>query len=222
MPLDFRKITSDNQVSEYLAEIIGAKLMSGEKVLWLVSGGSAIKIATKTAENLKNAPLENLIVTLIDERWGPVGHKDSNWHQLEQAGFSLPGAVLMPVLNGKNRKTTADNFAILLQSYLGEVYSISLLGIGPDGHTSGILPGSSAVNAEGLTHDYEGGGYQRVTTTAKALSLLDEAVVYAVGEAKKPVLQQLEQDVSPAEQPAQFLKRIKKVTIFNDYKGEPA
>ena len=38
---------------------------------------------------------------LTDERYGPVGHPDSNWSQLLQKGFDLPQAKLVPVLTGR-------------------------------------------------------------------------------------------------------------------------
>ena len=122
------------------------------------------------------------------------------------AGFSVPGAILLPVLHGKDMPATAADFeASLKQMFERASYRIGLLGIGPDGHTSGILPYSSAVDAPGLVHAYEGGGYRRVTTTAAALAMLDEGVVFAVGEAKWPVLDKLQTNAPPAEQPAQFL-----------------
>jgi hypothetical protein len=59
--------------------------------------------------------------------------------------------------------------------------------------------------------------------TAPAITRLDEAVVYAIGENKWPVLAQLAQsDLPLTDQPAQVLKRVRIVTIFNDHTGDPA
>ena len=59
-----------------------------------------------------------------------------------------------------------------------------------------------------------------MTTTPAALARLDEAVVYALGESKWPVIDQLEDDLPLNDQPAQALKQIPKLTIFNDHRGE--
>jgi 6-phosphogluconolactonase/glucosamine-6-phosphate isomerase/deaminase len=65
-----------------------------------------------------------------------------------------------------------------------------------------------------------GPDYQRLTLTPQALARLDEAVVYARGNAKRKALENLSQDLPLAEQPAQILKRIPKVLIFNDVEGD--
>lgn len=219
MSMTFWTIDSPELVANYLAEEIGRRLHKGQRVLWLVAGGSAVSSAARASKQLvqEGISLERLTVTLTDERYGKPGHADSNWQQLLDAGFSLPGATLHPVLAGKDMEATATDFEEFLEGELGKVdYRMGLLGIGADGHTSGILPGSSAVQAKGLVHAYDGGDYQRITTTSAALKQLDEAVVYAVGEAKWPVLDQLETDMSIDEQPAQILKHVPKLTICTD------
>lgn len=217
----FYKIASDAPVIDYLAEVLEAHLMKGDRVLWLIPGGSGVAIAASVAARLVSLPLERLTVTLTDERYGEVNHADSNWLQLEQAGFTLPGATLHPVLDGKNMKVTAANFDKFLSKSLKEAdYRLGFFGIGPDGHTSGILPHSPAVGSKSLAASYNSDPYQRVTTTPAALARLDEAVAYALGEAKWPVIDQLEDDLPLDDQPAQALKQIPKLTIFNDRKGE--
>lgn len=221
----FKKITSPEPVVTYLYETISSKLKSGQKVFWLVPGGSAIALVVSIGERLvkDNVPVSNLTVTLTDERFGEVGHADSNWKQLGDSGFTLPGANLYPVLAGKDMRSTIADFTNLLQKQLSEAdYRIGFFGIGPDGHTSGILPASSAVVATELVHGYDGGTYQRITTTPAALVKLDEAVAYAAGEAKWPIIDQLDTDLPIDKQPAQILKKIPKLTIFNDHKGESA
>lgn len=219
MSLTFKKIAASAPVIDFTVTKLRSALEADKKVLWLLSGGSAIPLIVAIANQLQNTNVSNLTVSLIDERYGPVGHADSNWQQLKEAGFALPNATLQPVLMGQDIKATADTFQKNLRENLQTCdYRLGFLGIGPDGHTSGILPHSSAVEAQTLVHAYEGGGYQRITTTAKCLAQLDEAVVYAVGESKWPGLDQLSTDVDPADQPAQFLKQIPQVTIFNDYR----
>src|SRR5688572_30377315 len=99
----FYKVNSPEPAAKYFAKKIAGHLSKGRKILWLVTGGTNIKVAVSAGKLLKNQDLTNLTISLTDERYGPVGHPDSNWHQLKQAGFDLPGATMIPVLQGKDR-----------------------------------------------------------------------------------------------------------------------
>jgi 6-phosphogluconolactonase/glucosamine-6-phosphate isomerase/deaminase len=217
----FRKITSDEAVVRYLVELLRQKLDYGEKVLWLVPGGSAIKVAATVSQQLRDIDLTNLTVTLTDERFGPVGHKDSNWRQLHEADFHLPGATMVPVLHGHTLQETTQEFARHLQEYCqGASYCLGFFGMGPDGHTAGILPGSPAVAATEWAASYQAPGFTRITMTPPAIAALSEAVVYAMGESKQEPLELLQQDVSLDQEPAQALKKVGQLTIFNDQIGD--
>lgn len=222
MQLEFIPATSPEPVGNYLAELISAQLADGRSVLWLVSGGSAAAAAVVAAGLLRAHDLSRLTVSLIDERYGQLGHADSNWTQLLAAGFELPGARLQPVLTGAGQAETAAQFAEFLGTeFAAADYAVGLLGIGPDGHTAGILPHSPAVTAPGLACAYDGGAFARITATPLAISQLQAAVVYAAGAAKWPVLDRLETDLPVAEQPAQALKTVPKLTIFSDRPVQP-
>lgn len=217
----FKKVNSADAVTEYLSTVLTEKLSAGQKVLWLVPGGSAITVVAVVSKKLQGLDLKNLTVTLTDERYGPVGHPDSNWLQLEQAGFSLPGARMVPVLHGHSVAETTTEFAKHLQEYCqGAAYCLGFFGMGPDGHTAGILPGSPAVTATEWAASYQVPEFLRVTMTPPAIAALSEAVVYAMGEAKAEPLANLQQELPLNEQPAQVLKKVSKLTIFNDQTGE--
>ena len=216
------KSDTTTPVVTYLTDVLSKHLSSSESVLWLLSGGSAVPVAVAVAGRLNPSLLPSLTITLIDERYGPVGHKDSNWQALMTAGLTS-GANLLPVLTGASLASTVTRWSKELDHALEAAsFRIGLLGIGPDGHTSGILPNSSAVTANGIVYAYEGGGFERITTTFETIKRLDEAVVYAIGESKRPVLERLNEDIPLAEQPAQILKQLPKTTIFNDQIGEQA
>lgn len=216
--MKFKKISNQAPAVEYLVKVIDEKLARRQKVLWLVPGGSAIKIAVEAVERLES-PLDGLTVSLTDERYGPTGHADSNWPQLLAAGFTAPGARLLPVLDGSSRAETVNKYEAMLLSEIKRAdYSMALVGMGPDGHIFGIKPGSPSVGDKEYVVGYEWDDYDRVTPTIKLIKLLDEVVIYATGEEKWPQFKRLERDISPDKQPAQILKRLKKVIIFNDYK----
>jgi len=213
--------TSDLEIiSDFVADKIISELEIGHRVLWLVAGGSSIGVIVATSKKIMSHDHKNLRVTLTDERYGSMGHPDSNWLQLFSAGFILPEATLIPVLADYDFQETAQVFAKNLEKELAEVdYVIGLFGIGPDGHTAGILPNSPAVFSNELTCSYDAGNFKRVTITPRMIPFFNEAIVYAQGEAKWPILEKMNQEISITDQPAHVLKKIDKLTIFTDYKN---
>lgn len=214
----FTKIDSIDPVVEYLVKTLSEKLEHGP-VLWLVSGGSAVAVEASVAKRLKAAKLKNLTVSPTDERLGPVGHPNSNWFQLTEKGFDLPGATLSPILTGGGSQDDAEAFAHFLERQLAsDSYKIGFFGIGPDGHTAGI-PARHAEILSGLAALYEAGAFQRISMTPAAIGRLDEAVVYAVGEAKWPVLDKFKPETSASDMSAVALFRVSKLIVFNDHLG---
>lgn len=213
-------IDSAEPVVRHLVNVISERLKRGELVLWLVSGGSAIAVTVAVQKKL--GPNPALTVGLIDERYGDMGHADSNWTQLTAAGFDPSACAPLPVLQNRSLEETAQDYEIKLAAALRDSdYRIGLFGIGTDGHTSGILPGSPAAESERLVTYYQGPDYQRVTTTPQLIQQLDEAVVYAMGAAKKPALTAfLKNDLSITQQPAQALKAAKKLALYTDQTDE--
>ena len=87
-----------------LSDRLIAELKQDKKVLWLICGGSniapAVEIMKKIRANVSPDQLTNLTVSQTDERYGPVGHPDSNWKQMQDAGFDFEGIKTLPVLRG--------------------------------------------------------------------------------------------------------------------------
>ncbi len=229
--MTFYKISSPEPVARIIADKLLAQLNAGKIVFWLVTGGSAITIESETSALLQKVDLSNLTVALMDERFGPVGHPDSNWKQLIQAGFDLPGAEMIPILQGEDREISTKKFAdVLTANFMLSDYSLGQFGMGPDGHTAGILPDSPYIKTDELAISYADseatkqltpGVYRdkdRITMTVTAIARLDEAIVTAFG--KDPELfDRLEHKIPIEKMPAQALKLVKNVNIYNDQKG---
>ena len=218
--ITFVKSTDSEEIARFIAQKIQLKLDEGKKVLWLVPGGSAIKIVVAARYGLTRN-LQALTVSLTDERYGPDGHVDSNWEQLTRAGFNFDGIMRVPILTGLDLAATTNTFnGFLAQALKDNDYSVGVFGMGADGHTSGVLPGSPAVSSEDFCTSYQGPDFIRITTTPRFITLLSEAFLYTSGEAKHHQLELLNQDVPLAEQPAQALKLVPMLTVINDSIGE--
>ena len=148
MNMTFVKIDSTAPVTEYVVGQLMTALKEGKKVLWLLSGGSVMEFCVDVSKRLKGLDLSKLSVSLTDERFGPVGHADSNWQKLKDLGFELNGARLIPVLDGSDRDETTKRFGETLKQLLEESgYKLGIFGMGTDGHTAGIKPGSPSDSA---------------------------------------------------------------------------
>src|SRR6185312_14144068 len=93
-------------------------------------------------------------------------------------------------------------------------YRLGLFGIGSDGHTAG-LPAENAPDHVELAAYYEDGSFRRISSTPATIARLDEAVVFVMGEAKHAQLDRLSKNLPVAEQSAQVLKQVPKITVFN-------
>ena len=211
----------DDGATSYLVDEICQRLTLGQSVLWLVPGGSASVIALEAFRRIEANDTSRLFITLTDERYGPLGHPNENWTQLQNAGFNPAQATMYRVLTGDDVSTTVQKFEERLETWLPEVdFSIGLFGIGPDGHTAGIKPESPASTSTEAVAYFKGEDFERITVTPNIIKQLDEAVAYACGKAKFPTLQRLmEEEVPIPEQPAQALKLAGKTTLFSDYQS---
>lgn len=215
------KTTDTTAAAQKLAYLINVQLAQKKKVVWLLSGGSAITVAVEAQRLLQTT--EGLIVMQIDERYGPTGHADSNWKQLIDAGFDDASTFCYPMLIGADVIKTTSNYEQLLNETIDDnTYVIGLFGIGADGHTAGILPNSSAVNAAAEVAFYQASDYPRITITPVFFAKINTAIVYAMGSAKLQPLKNLGRNLPPALEPAQLLKHIRDTWIYSDQIGEDA
>jgi 6-phosphogluconolactonase/glucosamine-6-phosphate isomerase/deaminase len=207
-----------------LTDRLVRELDGSKRVLWLVSGGSNVPASVSVMLNVPARLSRNLSISLIDERWGKPGHKDSNWQQLLQAGFDGKRASLLPVLRpGSAFKQSIKDFGDLIKRAFDENdIAIGQLGIGADGHIAGILPGSAAAQeSKDLAAGYEAPPLKRLTLTFPALRRLDSAYVFAFGGPKRQTLESLRtRKTGLSEQPAQILKELKEAYVYNDQVGE--
>jgi 6-phosphogluconolactonase len=130
---------------------------------------------------------EELTVLFGDERWVPVDDPDSNEgvarrvlldHMPVRAIHSLRGA-------GVDLTAAADAYDALIAS-LGRIDVIHL-GLGPDGHTASLFPGSPALEVDDRLVVATGDDvhpHPRLTLTLPGIARGDVAVVTVEGEEK--------------------------------------
>jgi len=217
MSLNIKTTKDLEEIADFVAGSINKQLAEGKRVLWFVTGGSSIKVQSKVADKINTNLPGRLVITLTDERFGEENHPDSNWYQLKQLGFEIEKVKIITFLSGESFTDTTKRLREVLKEELEKAdYKIGNFGIGIDGHTAGILPHTEAVNSPELVCAYETPQFDRVTITPKVISQLDEAIVFAMGDNKWPILEKLEKEFPLDEDPSQILKTVPILTIFTD------
>jgi len=221
--ISFNRIAESPEAADIIADRLNKEAAAGKRLLWLLSGGSNIAIETAAWEAVPadKKPLSELM--FCDERFGPVDHPDSNMKQLIDAGFDPGEANLIPTLTQDDM--TLEGAASRYRNELGRAFQnadciIAQIGMGTDGHILGILPGSPAVDAEGLVTSYHTERFDRFTMTFDALKRVTAVYAFAFGGDKRGQLETLRDKNLPlTEQPAQFLKQCGEVYVYNDQIG---
>ena len=212
-----------NKAKSLLLTRLASELKTKQRVLWIVPGGSNIALVAEIMKEISEDDSVHLAVMLSDERFGPVGHPDSNIKQLSDAGFEPKQATVLPILRaGVSLVDTTDLYGDAAQAAFEAADTvIAHLGMGADGHIAGILPGTVATHpSSAWTIAYKTPEFTRITLSPFALRHVSEAFVVAFGDSKHEALQNLHDKSLPlTEQPAQLLKELPAVTIINDQIG---
>lgn len=218
--MEFIKSEDYRRGSEDLAKRIVSELIQGKKVLWLLTGGSSVSSSVEALRIIKEnvRDLVNLAVTLTDERYGQVGHKDSSWQKLIDSGFDFSGLNALPVILGLSFEETAHEWERhVSEAFISSDIVIAQFGVGRDMHIAGILPASPATGDRGLVSYYRSGTFERITLTFEAIKHVNAAYVFIFGEPKREAVQELRVSDAPLDlKPANILKFLPEVFVYLD------
>ncbi len=214
-------ITDSNESADDIVTLLNTTRRSGKTVLLLVSGGSNINLAVRICNQLDESDVP-LHLGLVDERYGAVGHADSNWQKLLAAGLNTAKVTAHPVLmDDDSIEQTAQRYDTTLRDLRASVdVTIGLFGIGTDGHTAGILPNSPIITSRQLVDQYDGPDFRRITMTFLAITQLDVVFVVAFGDSKWPALNHMNTDGAVSDIPARIFIATRHTTLYTDYKGD--
>jgi 6-phosphogluconolactonase/glucosamine-6-phosphate isomerase/deaminase len=207
---------------QVLADKIASELRIGKRVLWLIPGASNIPLAILAMDRIKKSipaeSLADLTVTLTDERFGPVGHADSNWRELLDKGFPFDSVSNVPVLTGLSRVETTKTFEYSFEeAFRNADVCVAQFGMGADGHIAGVLPHSVGVGSKRSVVSYDAPPYVRVTLTLDAIRKVSVAYAFVFGESKRQIIADLEAKTVPLDDmPAQILKEIAESYLITD------
>ena len=169
----------------------------GRFVLALSGGSTPLGLYRALASRLE-LPWDHTLVFWGDERFVPHDHEDSNYRAAKEAfldALPLPEHNLYPwpePHSGLGLEQAARKYAETLRATLGKTptFDLQLLGLGEDGHTASLFPGTGATRAAGLTLAARPSGVAqpRLSLTAPALSRSRTVLFLVSGESKRAAL----------------------------------
>jgi len=212
------------KAAEILVRCISETLSSKEQFSIALSGGSTPKtlfaLLVEDDSFRNNIPWEKIHFFWGDERHVPPQDAQSNYRManeimLAKAHIRTENIHRMQTEQSDAGKV-AQNYEQELQNFFHltadqlPVFDFNLLGIGPDGHTASLFPGTRALyEKRHLVVANWVAKFQahRLTMTAPVLNNADTIVFLVSGREKAEILQQiLEGDHQPDLLPAQLIR----------------
>ena len=211
--------------ADWIAAQISLVLDQRDRCRIALSGGSTPAKAY-TLLGQERLPWDRVDVCLGDERWVSPDDDSSNARMLKMTLLaSGPGSSAVfhavPTVELANAEASAAAFAAMLKTIAPAdppAFDLMVLGLGDDGHTASLFPGTEAPTViDRWATVGRGKGLDRITLTAPVLSAADQVVFLVSGAGKRQALGRLIDPAESAERtPAKLVRPAKQVLIFAD------
>ena len=178
----------------------------------------------RTYELLSQEPFKSRIdwshvhVFWGDERCVPISDSRSNYGIANKTLLShvpIPSEQVHPILGTEDPHKSAAEYESVLKEYFGDsspFFDLVFLGLGKDGHTASLFPGSPSLNEKvrwvawqkNFTEDF-----LRITMTPQLLNLAQMVLFLVTGPEKAEILKVVLNNVEPTHLlPAQLIHPI--------------
>jgi 6-phosphogluconolactonase len=213
------------ECAERIAALIDLALDQRDRAHIALSGGTTPAAAYRVL-NKEHLPWNRVDVVLGDERWVPATDPASNARMLRDTLLAKGGpgadARFHPVPTElASPSASVDAYEAYVRDLCpGDppIFDVMLLGLGDDGHTASLFPGTPATQERSrLVTIGAGKGLERISLTAPVLSAARQVIFLVSGAAKRQALQRL---LDPAEQaertPAKLVQPQAPVLVLAD------
>ena len=213
------------RAAETIAAQIDLALDQSDRCQIALSGGSTPASAYSLLGQ-ERLPWDRVDVVLGDERWVAAEDESSNSGMLRRTLLAPgPGASSsfhpVPTVELESPEASAHAFAELVSrlcSGVPPVFDVMLLGLGDDGHTASLFPGTDApAVVDRWTTIGRGKGLDRITLTAPVLSAARQVIFLVSGAGKQEALRRLLDPSESADRtPARLVQPASDVLILAD------
>ncbi|MFD1257787.1 6-phosphogluconolactonase [Mucilaginibacter terrae] len=220
-----------NELSAAAAEIFvqaarDAIAAKGSFTVALTGGSSPIKLYQLLATPVYSEQIDwaNVYVFWCDERWVAMEDDRSNAKMAFETLLNfvdIPARQIYPMYDAVQKP---EEFAAQYQQEIKNIvgadgaFDLILLGMGDDGHTASLFPGTEVLNEQEkwvAAYYLEAQDMYRITLTAPLINCAKQLVVITFGEKKIHALHEvLEGTYNPALYPSQLLKPIDGQLLF--------
>ena len=189
-------------VADHVAAAFSA--IDGPATLGLAGGGTP-KLTYAELQN-RDIAWEDITMWLGDERWVAHHHPESNVGMVRgELVDTVHGHLLAPNHGIGDPAAAAAAYMTALQSALidrgeGKVPDLVLLGIGDDGHTASLFPGTEALDATDASYVANWVAEKdawRLTATFPLLWAASELIFIVTGAGKADVVREILQEAVP-------------------------
>ncbi|MEN9231827.1 MAG: 6-phosphogluconolactonase [Thermostichus sp. DG02_5_bins_236] len=164
-----------------------------------LAGGSTPKKLYAALAETDGIPWQQTLLIWGDERYVPPDHPDSNYRMvrealLERLRISVGQVLPMPTQAGDPAQDAGQYEAQLKQLFSGDwpQLDLVLLGIGEDGHTASLFPGTAALQVQDRWVTVgQKDGQPRLTLTYPVLNQAAQVVFLVTGANKAPILKEV-------------------------------
>ncbi len=201
-------------------------ILSNKERFQLALSGGSTPSATYTLLAREDLPWNHVDVFLGDERWVDQSDELSNSNMIGKTLLSIyPGnkAKFRPIstTSCNSSQESADLFNNELQNFFKSSppsFDLILLGLGEDGHTASLFPGSPSLNVRNKwATTSEGNGLPRITLTSPVLSSAKKVIFLVSGSNKTQALHRLlDPEESFNRTPAKLAQPNSEVLILAD------
>lgn len=200
-----------------ITRIIVATLEHNARFSLVLAGGSTPR---PVYERLAEEPYvgaidwERVYIFFGDERTVPPDHPDSNYGMAKAALFDhvpIPEGNIYRLRGEVDPRQAAALYEAEIRGYMQDDlgFDMVILGMGDDGHTASLFPGTAALNEREkwvVANEVPQHDTIRLTMTLPLLNISENVMFLVAGDSKTERLREVIDTAPPGTYPAQFIQ----------------
>ena len=193
---------------EKWAEISRSEVRNKGYVSIALSGGNTPVTFYKKLSGEKGFPWGETHVFMVDERFVPYESDENNYHMIHRTllrHVNISPQHIHPIrTSGISPETAAERYEEDIISYCRTVgiqlprFDLLLLGIGEDGHTASLFPGTPSLKETGRlavsVYPPDPSKRERITLTLPVINNAQNVFFMAEGDSKAKIIKEVVED----------------------------
>ncbi|HSC79488.1 MAG TPA: 6-phosphogluconolactonase [Chitinolyticbacter sp.] len=200
MTLQWHEFPSKDELDTALATKIALDLnaaIAARGVASIAVSGGRTPAGMFKALSEQSVAWDKVVATLVDERWVPLEHADSNERTVRQ-NLLVGAASAIQFVSPVSAAATPHEGEAEIEARFAKIpapFDVLILGMGDDGHTASLFPAASelehacAATSRVAAVTPPVAPHRRITLTLPTIAQAREVIVHITGDGKKSLLQ---------------------------------